>query len=208
MKSLYLFAIAAVCTLSSYGQLGNSISEDRYQDIEKSPYLFAEFVPAKVYDKSKNKTDNYVINYNGYTEDFEFMHNGKIYALDTRRYDVVEVEKYTPNPDYSVKFASTSAKFVKGLDAKNKSKFQILIFANEDMTVFKRYNAKLTETKSTDSGRGIVNHKFFSTFFSYYTVQDGSQNMLRLNKKKILSTLNNTKVEEYAKKNKLKLMLR
>lgn len=215
MKFLTLFTLAACCSFASFSQpslkqsatllMGSELNEDRYPDIQKSPYLFAEFAPALVYDKKKNITDEYLLNYNGYTKEFEFLYKYKTYILDVSNYDEIEIAKYIPSADYSSKYVSESIRFVKGIDPKDRKNFQILIHADDNLSVYKKFKVKLSLSESTGGGRGIVKVQFFANNFFYYALKDDAVSNLKLNKKNIQASLNNPEVASYVKKNKLKL---
>lgn len=209
MKFLAFIALAACCSLTSYSQsvlMGTALEEDRYSEIKKSPYLFKDFAPALVYDKKKNITDKYLLNYNGYTKEFEFLHEDKTYVLDVRYYDEIEIAEYTPSTSYSPKFVSESIRFIKGIDPKDRKNFQMLVHTNDNMTVFKNFDVKLTLSESTGSGKGIVKTELFLSNFSYYTIKGDAISKLKLNKKSVQQSLDgHPKIASYVKKNKMKL---
>ena len=215
MKFLTILTLAVCCSFASFSQtsskksasllIGTELNEDRYPDVQKSPYLFEEFAPALVYDKRKNITDEYLLNYNGYTKEFEFLHNDKTFILDVGHYDEIEIAKYTPSADYSTKFVSESIKFVKGMDPKDRKNFQILVHDDDNLSVYKKFEVRLTLTESNGSGKGIMKTEYFRNAFSYFALKDDAVSKLKLNKKSVLASLNNGEVESYVKKNKMKL---
>jgi len=212
MKSLTIFTLAVCYSFASFSQqstkismLSTALNEDRYPDIQKSPYLFDEYTPALVYDKKKNVTDEYLLNYNGYTKEFEFLYKGKTYVLDIRHYDEIVIEKYTKSADYSSKYVSESIKFVKGLDPNDQKNFQILVHADDHLSVYKKFEVKLALSESTGNGKGLVKTEFFLNGFFYYMLKDNTVSKLKLNKKNVQANLNDPEVVSYVKKNKLKL---
>ena len=209
MKTLILFATASWCSFLSFGQVESStglINETRYDEIKKSPYLFSEFVPAMIYDKDKNMVDEYFINYNGHTEKFEFAYKGDIYELDVSHYNKIVVDSYIPSGDYSSRFASESATFVKGLDAQYPDKFMLLVNESDDFTVFKEFDVVLYSEETVDNYlKGSFTKLYFTSGFNYYVTQNGRKTSLKLNKKNVLQLLNNRDVDNFVVTNKLKL---
>ena len=214
MKTLTLLTATFCCSLIATGQSANStimlnnvmeIDKTRYDGIDRSPYLFKEFVTAKVYDKKAGKTEKYTMNFNGHTQDFEFIYKENKIALNEAYYDVIEMTGGRPSGDYSSKFFSESVRFVKGIDPKSPKKFQIVIYSDENISIIKKFEMRIQTSESTGSGQGIVTKTLFNPFISYYKVENGVTGKLKLNKKSVMESLNNEKVTSYIKKNKLKV---
>lgn len=214
MKTLTLLTAAICCTLFVNGQPAGStimlnnvmeIDETRYEGIDKSPYLFKEFVAAKVYDKKAEKTEEYLMNFNGHTQDFEFKYKGATIALNDAYYDLIEMADGVPNENYAPKFASESVTFTKGLNPEAPKKFQILIYADSKVSIYKDFKMRVQTSESTNSGQGIISKTFFTPVIGYYIVENGVSTRLRMNKKSVIESLGNAEVASYIKKNKLKV---
>ncbi len=210
MKSFIIYCAALCLATFSFAQknivMGQAaIDDSRYEGKEKSPYLFQEFATAKATNSKKGETVEYLINYNGHTKEFEFMHKGVKSAMDADYYDVIEVADYTPSEHYPAKFASSSIKFMKGLNPKRPKSFSLVVYEDDNLVLFKDFVATISKKEFNDPARGVVNIEAFSPRFNYYLQVGGETKSVGLNKKKVLSALNNSKVESYAKKNKIKL---
>ncbi len=213
MKTLIAFTLALCCVLTTYGQSDailavvnqNALDENRYEGINKSPYLFKDFVTAKAYNLKKDETEEYKVNYNGYTQEFEFQYKGEVIELDQSYYDVIEIASYIPSGDYSDKYVSETIKFVKGLDPKNPAKHQILVFENKELKVYKAFDTRLSTRETNDPARGVVKTQTFNPRFTYSLMKDGKSNVIGLSKKKVLAALNEGQLETFVKKNKIKL---
>ena len=81
----------------------------------------------------------------------------------------------------------------------------MLIYADEDMVIYKKFDARITSRSINDPSRGAVKITQFAPGFDYFMTKDGETTEIKLNKKKILAQLNNADVASYVKKNKLKL---
>lgn len=210
MKSILTYCIALCLATTLFAQKSivmgqQAIDDSRYDGKEKSPYLFQEFATAKAYNSKKGESVEYLLNYNGHTNEFEFMHKGVKSAMDADYYDVIEVNNYTPSEHYSEKFASTGIKFMKGLDPKSPKSFSLVVYEDENMVLFKKFTARISKKEFNDPARGIVNIETFMPSFNYYLQEGSDVQSVGLNKKKVLSALDHSKVETYVKKNKIKL---
>ena len=210
MKSFIIYGIALCVATVTFAQksivMGQAaIDDSRYEGKEKNPYLFKEFATAKATHLKKGETVEYLINYNGYSKEFEFIHKDVKSAMDAGYYDVIEVTDYIPSEHYPAKFVSSGIKFRKGLDPKQPKSFSMVIYEDDNLVLFKNFVATINKKEFNDPARGIVNVETFAPRFNYY-LQVGDETMsVGLNKKKVLSALNHSKVESYVKKNKIKL---
>lgn len=210
MKSFIIYSIALCVTTFSFAQRNmvvgqQAIDDSRYEGKEKNPYLFQEFATAKATNTKKGETVEYLINYNGHSKEFEFIHKDVKSAMDARYYDVIEVTDYTPSEHYPAKFASTNIKFMKGLNPNKPKSFSLVVYEDENLVLFKNFVATINKKEFNDPARGVVNIETFAPRFNYYIQVAGETKSIGLNKKKVLSALNNSKVDSYVKKNKIKL---
>ncbi len=214
MKIITALMLTLCCVLVSFAQAPaekdksvvmvvnqNAIDENRYEGIEKTPYLFQEFAKAKAYNKGKNETEEYVINYNGNSKEFEFIFNDIKSEMDAAYYDVIEVENSIPSKHYKDKYTSGKVTFVKGIDPSDPRRLDMLVYSDETIVIFKKFSAKKFK-RTMSSGEKV---EAFVPKFDYFMIKDGKKSLFRMSKKNILATLDNAEVEKFAKKNKLKL---
>lgn len=210
MKSFIIYCIALCITTFSFAQKNivmgqQAIDDSRYEGKEKNPYLFQEFATAKATNSKKGESIEYLINYNGHSKEFEFIYKDVKSAMDADYYDVIEVSNYTPSEHYPAKFASPTIKFMKGLDPKSPKSFSLVVYEDDNLVLFKKFVATINKKEFNDPARGVVNIESFSPKFNYYLQVGDDTKSVGLNKKKVLSALNSSKVESYVKKNKIKL---
>lgn len=210
MKSFIIYCAALCLATFSFAQKNivmgqEAIDDSRYEGKQKDPYLFQEFASAKATNSKKGETVEYLINYNGYSKEFEFIHEGVKSAMDADYYDVIELTDYTPSEHYPSKFASANIKFMKGLNPKKPKSFSLVVYEDDNLVLFKDFVVTISEKEFNDPARGMVNIETFNPRFSYYLQVGGETRSVGLNKKKVLAALNNGKVESYVKKNKIKL---
>ncbi len=210
MKSFTMYCIALCFATFSFAQKSmvmgqEAIDDSRYDGKEKNPYLFQEFATAKATNAKKGETVEYLINYNGHSKEFEFIHKDVKSAMDASYYDVIEVSDYTPSEHYPAKFASSTIKFKKGLNPKKPKSFSLVVYEDDNLVLFKNFVATINKKEFNDPARGIVNIESFAPRFNYYLQVGDDTKSVGMNKKKVLAALNHSKVESYVKKNKIKL---
>lgn len=210
MKSFIIYCIALCVATFSFAQKSivmgqTAIDDSRYEGKEKNPYLFQEFATAKATNLKNGKTVEYLINYNGHSKEFEFIHKDVKSEMDAGYYDVIEVTDYIPSEHYPAKFASSTIKFMKGLNPKKPKSFSLVVYEDENIVLFKDFVATINKKEFNDPARGVVNIETFSPRFNYYLQVGDETKSVGMNKKKVLSALDHSKVESYVKKNKIKL---
>ncbi|MFY0685630.1 MAG: hypothetical protein JXQ90_00620 [Cyclobacteriaceae bacterium] len=197
MKTLTTMVMALLCSVVI------AQTDSRYENIEKSPYLFADFVSAKAL--INGIPEEIELNYNGYTKSFEFAQNGKLKKLVVAPYEQIIVDDFEASSDYSDKYASEEVEFVKGFDSNRPRDLQLAVYSGEGVRVYKKFVVELSKREYTDPVKGRISKEFFVPRFHYYYITDGKTKPLNLGKKKVLAELNDKKIEQYVKKNKLKL---
>ncbi len=207
---LFTILCAAVCISTSaiaqnllMGQ--HAIDESRYEGIERGPYLFQEFAKGVATNTEKGETVEYLLNYNGHSKEFEFMYKDVKSEMDAAYYDVIEVANYTPSEHYDNKYATPTIKFVRGLDPKAPKAFSIVVYEDDNVTLYKSFKADISEREFNDPSKGLVQIQSFNPDFRYFVKTDGKTKVVGLNKKKVANGLAHSKIESYIKKNKLKV---
>ncbi|MEM9325970.1 MAG: hypothetical protein AAGA85_09950 [Bacteroidota bacterium] len=208
MKSFILYCTAIFLTTMTFAQGmvdPKPVEENRYEGKEQDPYLFQDFAKAVATKFKTGETEEYLLNYNGYTNAFEIMHDGKLCEMNATYFDVIEVAEYTPSKSYSDKFVSPSLKFVKGVNASAPRKFSVVIVEDESATLYKDFAVKISTREMNDPIRGVVERESFSPSFHYYIKLGDETKPIGLGKQKVVNQLADDKVSSYMKKNKLKI---
>ncbi len=214
MKLFTLTALALCLSLTAISQptitgktyKSRPLLKERYANIDESPYLFAEPVKAIAINKEEDIRHEYLLNFNGHQGTFEFEDRGNWFVLDETYYDVIEIADFKPGADYpDSEYASTSMTFVRGLDSENPNDHQIVLFADEELAIYKIFNANHQEYTTNDPYRGLVTNELFIPEFSYYYEKDGKKTEFKLKKKDVLEAISDSQVETFVQKNKLKL---
>lgn len=183
----------------------NTIDENRYKDIKRSPYLYNEFVLGSLLGKDGSQVDSILINYNGYSQQFEYQNEeGGIIELDSRYYFKATIVSDDYNPSILLKFDSDTTVFTKGLNVADSRKFYVEVYKSKNIIVFKEFLMTLAVNEVQTVG-STVSFKYFSPKSFYYMIKEGEPVRFLLKKKSVLSTLENKDVAAFVKKEKLRM---
>ena len=209
MKSFMILCAALCISATAYSQrmvTGQyAIDDSRYEGMEKGPYLFKEFTKGIATNSRIGENVEYLLNYNGYSQEFEFIHNDIKSEMDAAYYNMIEISDYTPSEHYSDKYVSPSIKFVKGLDPKAPKSFSIVVYEDENVMLYKNFVVKTSRREINDPTQGIVEIESFVPNFQYFLKVGDQTKSIGLSKKKVESQLAHSKISTFIKKNKLKL---
>ena len=61
------------------------IDDKRYENFKGSPYMFDDFLNAKIFDNQGEQFENIQLNFNGFTQNFERKFEGELYLLNTSK---------------------------------------------------------------------------------------------------------------------------
>ncbi|MAJ52228.1 MAG: hypothetical protein CMB82_11550 [Flammeovirgaceae bacterium] len=181
------------------------IEPDRYIEVKGSPFLFETFVESKVLTNNNLSIENVLLNYNGYTHQFEALHDGLPFILEEKYYERFEFVTQKYDRHYSNTMSDTTV-FIYGLNPEARNKFYILVYENQDLTIFKDFRIEKTERAVETPGKTelFIN---FSPFFTYYTLINGKKvSRFKLNKKSVIGLFEESKeMNQFIKSNKLSL---
>lgn len=189
-----------ICTLAQRNDmlLTNSqpLSENRYEDIKGSPYLFKAWQKGIIHPRNENVSIEEVeVNYNRHTKSFEVKKGDKFIALDETWYNKVEV------------LTDTDEKWVfeTGLFPKKKQLFNRLIHEGEGFRIVEVFHTSIITTEKERYAE-TIEEKSFSNKSNYFFVENGKKKLIKLKKKNILSLFPTHKsvLEKFAKSNRLK----
>lgn len=183
----------------------NNIDETRYKDIKRSPYLYNEFTYGSLLGKDGSLVDSILINYNGYSQEFEYKKaGGGIIELDSRYYFKATIISDDYNASILHKFDSDTTVFTKGLNVADSRKFYVEVYKSKNVIAFKEFLMTLAVNEVQTVG-STVSFKYFSPKSFYYMTIDGSPVRFLLKKKSVLGVLDNKEVAAFVKKEKLRM---
>lgn len=177
------------------------VDPHRYDDVKGSPYFFKNFVKGNIIASSADSFQDMLLNYNGYTKEFEVRDGNKYIELNKSVYMRVEVLP-EENPDLHLKFPLI---FQKGFQLNWLNKFGILIYSGKHIKFIRDVDVVLSEKVLNDVGK-TVKFKSFYDKGDYYFLIDGELSPIKLREKKILDALGHgSELQKYAKENDIDL---
>lgn len=208
MKTLLLYVLLAALSFNAYSQAslsydsesirltGNIHETTTYDEVSGSPYLFKEFTTSNVYFKSGNKPVEYLINYNAYKDQVEFIENDNTYAIvNTNKVNKIEIDKQTFV--YSQYHNYNDIK--EGYFVELVSDYISLYRREIIITISTNKSAAYSDTDTKDN-------KFVKDKPLYYISVYGEPLRLIKNKKKLRQLFfNHPALDEFMKKEKIKL---
>lgn len=189
-----------ICTLAQRNDMlltnSQSLSENRYEDIKGSPFLFKEWQKGIIHPRNEQAPIEEVhLNYNRHTKSFEVKNEDKFITLDEIWYNKVEV------------LTDTDEKwlFETGLLPKKKQLFNRLIHEGEGFRIVEVFHTSIITTEKERYAE-TIEEKSFSNKSNYFFVENGKKKLIKLKKKNILALFSDHKsvLEKFAKSNKLK----
>jgi len=174
-----------------------SVDDNLYEDIKGSPFYFDNWREGKIFPKDEHEPIEVVLlNFNGYTKNFEVKRGKRFIALDEHWYKRVEID--LANQDNII--------FETNLFPKKDNQFVQLVYKGSDFYVIQDFHVSLVK-KERARYAGNIEVQTFAQRPTYYFVENGSATLFKLKKKNILSlfTLHISAVEQYVKVHRLKL---
>ena len=171
------------------------IEDNTYQDVKGSPYYFTEWQLGKIYPvNDMDPIQEVLLNFNGYTQNFEIKKENYYTALDEKWYNSIEIEQ-----------GDNTIIYKKGLLPKDPNSFSRLIYQGNDFSIVYDFKVTLSTREQLLQSR-LKEVKEFNRRPHYYLVKDGKAQVFKLKKRSILSLFStySTKIENYAKKHHLK----
>ncbi len=174
MKTLKIFNLIfclslTICTLAQKNDLlltnSQSLSENRYEDIEGSPFLFKEWQQGIIYPRNEQAPlEKVQLNYNRQTKSFEVKKGNKFVALDETWYNKVEV------------LTDTEEKwlFETGLLPKKKQLFDRLIHQGEGFRIVEVFHTSIITTEKERYAE-TIEEKSFSNKSNYFLWKMGKR---------------------------------
>ena len=181
------------------------IEANRYAEVKGSPFLFETFIETKILTNNNLLINNILLNFNGYTHQFEALHDDLTFILEEKYYERFEFITQQYDRYYANTMSDTTV-FIYGLNPEARNKFYVLIHKDQDLTIFKDFRIEKTERAVETPGKTeyFIN---FEPFFTYYALINGKKvSRFKLNKKSVMSLFEESKeMSQFIKSNKLSM---
>lgn len=155
----------------------STVKNDRYQNIEGSPYLFQEFIGLDIVSRDGQLHQNLFGNFNGHKGTIEVLHNGEIKTLADKWITII---KFYPNFNMNKGLI-----MIKGGHPKHEDQFTILLHRGEHLSFIKEFKIGLSEVRNRDVDKKILKKTFLPTEI-YYILKGDKIHKVTLNKRSIL----------------------
>jgi len=202
IKTIGIWLCIVLFTLPSYAQRNDliltnskSIEDNLYEGVEGSPFYFDNWQKGKIYPTSASEPiQEVLLNFNGYTKNFEIKKESRYIVLDEQWYKKVEIEQ-----------KDDLLTFQTGLSSKHNNQFARAIFIGTSFQIVQDFHVSLTTREKQAYGK-VNEVQSFYPHRNYYFVKNGKSKLLKLKKKPILAFFPTHKstLEKYVKKYKLK----
>lgn len=161
------------------------VEVDRYEDAKGSPFLFSDYILGEITDL-EGKTYEAMLNYNGYTGQFEVKRGDSFIILEEKYYRQV---KFDRNGQEMI--------FLRGLDRGKPNTFMQVLYKGKKIKLVNYFSCNLTERKVENVGKTIY-FKRFNPISNYYISELGEMTLVKISKG-ALTKLLGKKTMNYAK---------
>lgn len=205
---LFSFLFITLFQFSALGQdkdvlmvNSQSIDEERYPDIEGSPYLYDEWQAGTVYAAAEGEKplEGYLLNYNGYTKSFEIRKGDRFITLNEKFHNRIVLDLEENGEKKMVEFKTTGHPTIK-------NRFQKVVYEGADFHVLQDFMITISNREITTYAKKETKQSFAKKPI-YYLVKNGKSKLFRLKKKDILGLFDKhaSNLKSIAKKQKMKL---
>lgn len=174
-----------------------TLSDNPYEGIEGSPYVFKDWKKGKIYPINNDEgIENVLLNYNGYTQNFEVKRGDRFIALNENWYNTVDILNGT----------GLIAIYKTGLLPNKKNLFTKLVFYSKAFHIIEEHYFSLITIEREQYAKTIEIKKFVKHNKLYF-VQNGEKRIFKLKKKKVIALFPELKkeLEKYIKQKRLDL---
>lgn len=168
----------------------------RYVNVKGTPYQFEDWILGTIYNPKNKVLGEALVNYNGYTQEFEIYDGEEEYIeLDDRWYSKIIIKLDEGD----------SIVFEKMIQPIFRGHFLEKLYEGEHVKLYRDEQKKMVEKEVQNVGKP-VKFKHFIADNKFYLIKGKEVLELSKKKKKLYASLGPAKaLEQYAKSNKLRL---
>ncbi len=172
--------------------------EDRYPNVQGSPYFFEEFVVATITRRDGFAFTDMMVNLNGYEKAFEVREEDRYITLEDLWYRKIEV-RADKNPSLE-----NDVIFMQDLHPSYKAKFSEVIYKGKNLTLINDFHVEISEKTVQNVGKAETFERFIK-INTYRLIKDGKISLLRPKKDAFANALGKEKeLSKFLKANKIK----
>ncbi|NJB86577.1 hypothetical protein GGR26_002345 [Lewinella marina] len=171
--------MAAQQTAAQYLESSSrAVDPDRYREVRGDPYRYATFRPGVLYDAALKRYAVDSLNFNGFTSQFEYRHEGKLRELANRHF----LRVHTTGDEGEEHI------YAFGINPKFPNKYAELVYTGDFVTATLVYDVANDVKVVQDVGK-TMRLRRFTPSPHYYAFVDGELTTLRLNPRRLPSDL-------------------
>lgn len=171
-----------------------NIKEVRYEGIRGTPYRYEDFDKIILFDASMRSYPLDSANYNGFSNHFDFYHEGVLRELNGNNFLRVEVPQ--AEGEHHI--------YARGLNVKFPESYARIVYQGENIIATLIYNV-LNDEKIVENPGQTLKLQRFSAKSLYYAMVDGEFMTLKLTAKSLAEDLGfPAELKKFIKKEKLK----
>ena len=180
-----------------YGQdliQGRMVDPNRYIMMKGSPFLFDDWVLVNIISSSGKPLENVPINFNGYTQNFESIVDGKILEVELGYF--IAMQLITPDSNCG------KQSFIKLQHPLMSNKYPLFIYNGFKHRLAKDFSVTIVENKIETPGK-TEKFRSFKSNTGYFFMKNAEWVSLKLTEKDVLQKLNHPKAAGYIKQNNI-----
>ncbi len=175
-------------------EASRTIEEVRYEGIRGTPYRYKDFRKVILFDASMRPYPLDSVNYNGFSNHFDFYYQGVLRELNGNNFLRVEV----PQEE------SANHIYARGLNVKFPESYARIVYQGENIIATLIYNV-INDEKIVENPGQTLKLQRFSAKSLYFALVDGDFVTLKLTTKALAEDLGfPTELKKFIKKEKLK----
>ena len=179
-----------------------AVDSNRYKGVKGTPYMFANFAPATIYDIDGNEIKDVMVNYNGFDHGVEVLKDDRITIIDERTYPKVVIKNYvrrkSANPSLDMVLVPSPQKNASGAYVQE-------IHISDKVKLYKKFRVSKSESETHTPGKTIVTERFMG-HRDYLLDYDGELKQVKAKIDDITKIIGHEKeLKQFAKKTKNRL---
>lgn len=175
-------------------EASRTVDTKRYPAVRGTPYRYEDFGKVQLFDAAMNSYPLDSANYNGFSSQFEFYHEGVLRELNGNNF--LRAEVFRPEGPNHI--------YARGINMKFPKSYAQIIFQGENIIATLIYNV-INDEKIVEKPGQTLKLRRFSAKSLYYAMVDGEFITLKLTPNRVAKDLGHpSKLKKFMKAEKLK----
>ena len=197
-----LTSISCKSQTSVFSTNSKAVDSNRYKDVKGSPYMFADFAPATIYDNKGNEIKDVMVNYNGFDHGVEVLKDDRITIIDEKTYPKVVIKNFSrkksANPSKDMVLVPSPQKHIAGAYVQE-------IHISDKVKLYRKFRVSKSENETHTPGKTIVTERFMG-HREFLLDYDGNVKQVKAKLDDVTKIIGHEKeLKQFCKKTKNKL---